>query len=120
MTKCISQLVFSRMSTQQLRGDEGEGGQEVGDDKGGGALLEAVRGADKKISFVILSGGTKGKKERVSDSKRLLPPCNQRRKETRWSCIYNFPFFFFSSFPLVLSADESKSIRGTGGMACVG
>lgn len=74
-------------------------------------IREAVRGADKKISFVILSGGTKGKKERVSDSKRFLPPYNQRRKETRRSCIYNFPFF--SLFPHFLSSRVQRRVKAS-------
>lgn len=49
-----------------------------------GVLLKAVGDTDKKISSVILSGGS-GKMERVSDFKDVLPPFNRRREEKRMS-----------------------------------
>lgn len=51
----------------------------------GSVLLKAVKGTDKKISFVILSGSTK-KKESESELKMFPPSHNQRGKGQRMGC----------------------------------
>lgn len=82
MPKCISRLFFSDASTRQQRNDGGIGGGQGGWWER--VLLKAVKGTDKEISFVILSGGGK-KKERDSDFEDVLPPYNQRGRGKRKS-----------------------------------
>lgn len=100
--KCQNVLADCSFLTRPLDSRGAMGGIGGGGQRGWWerVLLKAVKGTDKEISFVILSGGGK-KKERDSDFEDVLPPYNQRGKGKRKSSgkaerhLKTFPGFAF-------------------------